>query len=320
MPTRLSLVIIFLALFLFITGKTSAIDRGKVLGIYTSSNEASLTMPPTAEGPGMILPNSPLFFLDKFKQNVRLFFAFTPDAKTKVYTAIAGERLAELRFMLEENYRPGIEIALDGVKENMQMAAKELAAAKLRGSTVSSLAQEVNTSIKEKLDILSNLAEQSKGEMGARILTAEEGLMVAKVEVENSLPEDDLQNEIRDDLNRIILRQVKKTTDAVNNLEMDLEELNTQATEAAARSLSRRQNAINKAIAEKNNELRKEQEKLLLAETEKQAKILNAQKDAIGQARVAIENAKKAAEQFEKAQQVVQELQGPFVTPTPIHF
>ena len=176
-----------------------AISAREVLGETAASQ--NLSIPPTAEGPGLVLPDSPIFFMDKLKQEFRLVLAFTPEQKARVHNAVAGERLAELQFMLAKNNAKGIRVALQGLSDHLKSASRNVTQAKLRGNDVSLLAKSINDSIKDKQQKLSALEENANGEMMAQVQVAKEALKVAKIEVEDNLPADLLVNEIMDDLN-----------------------------------------------------------------------------------------------------------------------
>jgi len=168
-----------------------------VLGL---ASEPTLSIPPTVEGPGLVLPDSPLYFIDQLKQATRLLFAFTPEQKMTIHNAVAGERLAELQIMLAKNNIPGIRVALQGVSDNLKAASEDLTNAKLTGRNVSLLAEELNISIKEKQKVMSALEEQASGEIKAQVMATIEALKLAKVRTEVNLPADLLANETVNDL------------------------------------------------------------------------------------------------------------------------
>lgn len=319
---RLSTVIILILIVVFtfvITRSVAAHHSSRVLGTSTSIPQ----IPPTTEGPGLILPDSPFFFLDNLKQNVRLFLAFAPEQKAKVYSDIAGERLAELRFMLAKNNKEGVRTALQGVSDNLGKAADSVTQAQLSGRDVSKLAQKINMDIKTRQETLDLLEAQSRGEMAAQVKVAGESLIEAKIKVEDALPAEELENEIRDDLNRKAERRVIQASNSVKELEADLAELNRQATEAAKNSLKAREDALKKAIEQKNEVLKREEERLLEAERKKQNKLLQVQTQAAIQAQAAIETAQKAALRFQQTQQEVNQIRNQVaptvvpITPTP---
>jgi hypothetical protein len=173
---------------------------------------SSLSIPPTIEGPGLVLPNSPLFFLDRIKQEFRLLLAFTPEQKAKIHNNVAGERMAELRVMLAKDNASGIMIALQGISDNSKKAAEDLADAKLTGRDINALVKEINNSIKEKQKVLSSLEKQATGEIRAQVVAAKEGLKIAKTQVEENLPTDQLVNETIGDLNQQIADDISSAS------------------------------------------------------------------------------------------------------------
>ncbi len=264
----------FFGLSLFLSSSVSvfAHHKERVLGESTTS---AAQIPPTVEGPGLILPDSPLFFLDQIKQSTRLLLAFSPEAKAKVRADIAGERMAELRFMLAKNNKKGIDVALQGVVENLGKAAESLNDAKLTGRNVSALAKDVNEKIKQKQERLDVLEATENKEIKFKAKSAQEGLLKAKVMVEDSLPEDEIENEIEEDLHRIVEDEVDDASKSAERVEHQLKELRRQAGYSAGK---------------KQEALFKERER------------------ALDQAKKAIEESKKAAEQFREAREKTEEL------------
>jgi len=220
-----------------------------VLGVASAS---TLSIPPTAEGPGLVLPDSPLFFLDQIKQEFRLLLAFTPEQKTTIHNAIAGERLAELQIMLAKNNVPGIRTALQGVSDNLKSASEDLANAKLTGRNISLLAKEINDSIKEKQKVLGVLEEQANGEIKAQVMAAKEALKIAKVGVEENLPSDLLVNETIDDLNQQINDNVNSAGLSAAEINRAIGVLTKLASGTAQKNQPARQEALINAIDVKN--------------------------------------------------------------------
>lgn len=303
---------IFLALlFLLFSSKHSDASfrhqiLNEVLGDATVS--ALPQLPPTSEGPGLILPDSPFYFLDQLKQDVRLLLAFSPEDKAKLRTEIAGERLAELRFMLARNNQRAAEKALDGVSENLRQAALQLSKAQFEGKDVRKLAQDVNSDIKLKQKALDTLETSSTGSFELSLKKAQESIFESKVQVEDSLPEGEIENEVKNDLARRLQRRIENASDSAKLLEKDINDLAKEASESAAKSLEKRQEALKKAIESRNEALKKVQERLLENEKKRQEKLLEAQKKAAEEAKEALRNAQTAASGIEKAQEVVNEL------------
>ena len=251
LSVSLTSVIIFLS-----SNSVFADHKEDILGVVSTP---TLSIPPTAEGPGLVLPDSPLFFIDRIKQEFRLFLAFTPEQKTKIHNAIAGERMAELRIMLAKNNVAGIRTALQGVSDNLKEASEDLDNAKLTGRNISLLAKEINDSIKEKQKSLSVLEKQAAGEIKAQVIATKEALKTAKVDVEENLSPDLLMNEAIDDLNQEIDDNINKATSSARGINRAIEVLTRLASEAAQKDQPTRQEALIHAIDVKNliNEFQK---------------------------------------------------------------
>lgn len=300
-------IVVFLSVALFASAAYPALahHKEKVLGAQTS---ATPQIPPTVEGPGLLLPDSPLFFLDQLKQNTRLLFAFTPEAKARIRADIAGERMAELRFMLAKNNKSGINTALQGVSENLQKAAEAISEAQLSGRNVFSLAKSVNEDIRRKQEALDILEAAENREISFKAKAAQAGLLEAKVRVEDALPEEELENEIEDDLHRLVEDEVETASASARRIERQLKELDEQASEAAEKALNRREEALRKAIEQKNESLLRAEERMLESEQKRQERLEKAQEKAAEQAKKAVEEAQKAAEKFREAQETTLEI------------
>ena len=307
MAKRISVYPLAFLLFILVFPKTVySHHQTQVLGASTSS--AAPQIPPTAEGPGLILPDSPLFFLDEIKQQVRLLLAFTPEDKAKVHNAVSGERLAELRFMLNRQNQRGIDTALLGMTQNLKDASNNLATAQFKGKNVSKIAKAINEDIKRKQEALDLLENQSTGELNAMVRFAQLSILESKVKIEDALPEDELENEISYDLNRQIEKRVEDASDLARALMRDLDELEKQESEAAQKSLTNREEALEKAIEKKSEALRKVEEKLLENEKRKQDSLLKVQEKVAEQAQEAVKKAQEAALNYQKLQEEVNKI------------
>ncbi len=287
------------------SSSVSAYHQGDVLGVASAQ---TLSIPPTAEGPGLILPDSPLFFLDRLKQQVRLLLAFTPEQKSKIHAAIAGERLAELQIMLAKNNTAGVRVDLQGVSDNLKAASQDLDNAKLTGRNINLLAKEINDSIKEKESKLSVLESKATGETKAQVRGAREALKVAKVKAEDNLPADLLKNEVEDDLNREIEDHINNATGSAKGINRAIDVLTRLASEAASENKTHREKALKHAIEVKNDALRKQEEKLIEAENKAQEKLMKAKEKAFEQARKAVNRIKEAVQNLQEAQKAVVEI------------
>lgn len=279
--------------------------REKVLGSQTS---ATPQIPPTVEGPGLLLPDSPLFFLDQLKQNTRLLFALTPETKARIRADIAGERMAELRFMLAKNNKSGIDTALQGVSENLQKASEAVSEAQLSGRNVFSIAKSINEDIRRKQESFDILETAENREISFKAKAAQAGLLQAKVRVEDALPEEEIENEIEDDLHRLVEDEVETASASARRIERQLKELDEQASEAAEKALNRREEALRKAIEQKNESLLRAEQRMLESEQKRQERLEKAQEKAAEQAKKAASEAQKAAEKFREAQETTLEI------------
>lgn len=176
------IIVAFLLLFIFVNLNTSP--------SYASSTQPSdVNFPPVVYGPGLVLPDSPLYVFDKIKQHLRLLIAISPQEKAKIHANIAGERLAELRIMFQRNNEEGIRLTLEEFAHEAQDASQSLAVAKASGEEVSKLAESINNIFNVQRDILSQLAQETTGKLKGQVVLATATFNEAKDKVEISLPE-----------------------------------------------------------------------------------------------------------------------------------
>jgi hypothetical protein len=239
--------------------------REDVLGVASAP---ALSIPPTAEGPGLILPNSPLYFVDQIKQEFRLLLAFTPEQKAKIHNQVAGERLAELRIMLIKNDALGIRTALQRISDNLKSASENLADAKLTGRNINTLAEEINNSIKEKQRILSVLETQATGEIKVQVTAAREGLKIAKAQVEEDLPTDQLVNETISDLNQQIDDNINSASQSGAEINRAIDVLTKLASEGAVQKHPEIKNVISE-FQKAQNSLSKENSAVVISKPAK---------------------------------------------------
>lgn len=301
----------FAFLFFAGAGKVSASVRERVLAEATPP--AQLNFPPLSSGPGFILPDSPLYFLDNFFQSLRLSLAIDPENRSRVRAQIAGERLAELRVMLARNNPPGIEIALSQLTKEVGFSVKDLADAQAKGKNVSALARELNQIFKNQKNILKAVEDQTSGDLKIRLKAARLTLIDNKIEVQDRLPQDEADNEIKDDLREQLEDETQNIVESAQKAERLLERLNQESSQSAQKALERRTEAVKKAVEEKNELLKKNQEQLKKAEEKKQEELKKVQEEASEAIRKASKevqaSAEKAAEKLKKIEEKIVELQ-----------
>lgn len=266
-------------LFLFVlTSPSYAYNyRQEVL----AASDQNLNIPPTTGGPGLILPDSPLFFLDQIKQQVRLLSALTSEDKAKVHQQIAEERLAELRIMLTKKNDTAIKTSLDGVTQNLKLAAEDLNNAKLTGRDVSKLAKSLNDDIKTKQESLDVLESEASGELGTRVEAATQGLTEAKVKVEDHLAPQDLDSAVKEDLHRKTKKDLHNLNESNDEIRNTIQDLVEEASDSAKKSLEHRQEALKKAIELRNETLKKSLEKQIEKEKKESEKSLELKKKVL---------------------------------------
>lgn len=301
-----SLALLALVFLLFLTKPIYSHHQRQVLGDAT--NASDLVFPPVTSGAGIILPDSPLFFIDKAFQQIRLLVAFDPERKAKVRSQIAAERLAELRIMLSRNNPDGINTALTQLNKEVNLSVANLKDAAASGKDVSQLAKDINDNIKIQRKILGILANQSKGTIKLQFKAARKALKEAKVEGEDELAKDEFENEIEDDLEDEIEDSVEEASESAKGIEHAINVLTQLASRAAEKNQKRREEALRHAIEVKNEALRKQEERLLELEKKKQEKILELQEKSREEARKAVKKANEAAEKFKEFRKKIKEI------------
>ncbi|MBI2034987.1 MAG: hypothetical protein HYT11_04610 [Candidatus Levybacteria bacterium] len=287
--------VIFGSIFVLSPSITLANHRQSVLGDSTASSE--LVFPPLSSGPGFFLPNSPLYFLDKWFQIVRLTLAFSPERSAVIRSQIAGERLAELRVMLAQNDVSGINTALSELTKEAGETANSLNQASAQGRNVQDLARQLNETVKTQRKTLGILASQARGTLKLQLKTARKSLQEAKIEIEDELPENEIENEIENELEEDINDAVDETQDISKGLEHAIDVLNKLASEAAVRNQQRRLEALTHAIEVKSDAFHKQQEILL-----------NEQENAARNAHSALKDAQKALDRLSEAAKEAREI------------
>jgi len=213
---KLAFIPLFIAILvivlIFFVPKVKAFENPikEVLGMSTQSLEVNQTI----EGPGIFLPHSPFYFLDRFKQSVEVFFTFTPTDKAKIHHKIAGERAAELRAEIVKNQQKGADVALSDMLDNLDMSAQTLDEAKQKGSNVEELAMNFNESIKWKQEMLDLIEDQTKGEMKYKIKAAKNRLLRIKIKNGSLMPEDLYKRELDNDLRVLIEDRISDVSDS----------------------------------------------------------------------------------------------------------
>ncbi len=263
-------------LFLLIisAAPTFANHAQDVLGDETSP--INVNFPPVASGPGYILPDSPLYIVDKAFQKFRLVFAFTPERRVEVRNLLLGERLAELRVMTERNNRGAMQATLAEIANEATKVSSDLADATARGTDVKTLAKDTNDLMKLHRDILKTVAEQADSALALRIESTRQSMLMAKVRVEEQLTEEQMLEAMENDLEDEVETQVLGVETAVKKLEDRLLKLDNMVKKDEAKLGTEADVDVN-SIKIEMKKLRIERLKTLL-EINKKKKALQAER------------------------------------------
>lgn len=102
-----------------------------------------------------LTPNSSFYFLDRLGENLRQFFTFNQEAKARLQIEFAGERIAEIKVMVEKKGQKakGIEKAKSLLLSNVAYAAEIVNQEKTAGKDVTMLAKNLDDALdaREKL-------------------------------------------------------------------------------------------------------------------------------------------------------------------------
>ena len=139
--TFISSTFALVALFAFASGTAFA------QGTQTNLPSAGLT------------PESSFYFLDRLGENLRQFFTFSPEAKAKLQIEFAGERIAEIKIIVEKKgvNAKGLAIAESLLQANVAYAAEIVVEEKIAGKDVAALAKTLN----DEFDARDKLLEQT---------------------------------------------------------------------------------------------------------------------------------------------------------------
>ncbi|HVZ58937.1 MAG TPA: DUF5667 domain-containing protein [Patescibacteria group bacterium] len=192
-----------------------------VLGTTTEVTDA--VFPPVTSGPGHILPDSPLYFLDKLYQDFRLALVFTPANRAQLHMAIAGERMAELRVESARNNQAGVDTALTELEHEVTAASDDVRDAASQGQDVTQLARDIHQAMTDyRNDLVSVEAQVPDTAYEQKLATASDVIWEARTLTEDALPEGDLKHEMmanaQEELDEAVLGISTATTNLQNKI------------------------------------------------------------------------------------------------------
>lgn len=280
------------ALTIIFTGTASADHKEEVLGEAT---KAEVVFPPVAAGPGYILPDSPLYALDKVFQEIRIAIAITPERRAAIRELIMQERLAEARVMHSRGKQEALDASLDGIVAEAAGAAKDLKDAAAQGKDVAALAKEINDTIKYNREVLKTVEEQAPELLALQVATTRHGLLVAKTNVEDQLSYADLENEVNGDLEEAFDTEVLGVETATKKLESRIDKLERRASKAA-------EIEAQKAIIQQKKQTLKTQKEILQQQLKvRKQRLMEERKKKAQEAKEAAKKAREAAKRLKEA-------------------
>jgi len=236
-----------------------------------------------------IMPNSPFYFLDQWSENIQEFFTFNPEAKAKLQIQFAGERISEIKQMVQNDKvginDKGIARAKGLLLANVAQAATILQDQKSKGKDVAALANQINTSFNAQEQLLVDTFQDARKKLNSdrNALLAKSGVAVVnskKTKTPNdntltaakiSVQAQRLANEsanlkgIQDNFQTLFGDQQTKI---VNTLDFRDKKAHDQREALQEKKSALRENELKKMETESENE-QKQVEKDIEKETEK---------------------------------------------------
>lgn len=288
---------ILIAFFVFAVSPAYAAYQEDVLSETTST--ATINFPPVTAGTGHVLPDSPFYFVDNLFQKTKIFFAFTAERRALVYSQILGERLAELRVMMQRNNLSAIHEVLNAMDREARSSSYAIADARSQGKDIGATAEQINNTLQAYRNILGVVSVQSAAEVGLHIDAVRDSMLSAKLKVEDSLTGEIYKDAIATDFENEMDTQVLGAKIKADSLERRLNFFEKRASNSS--ELQEASKSANEKLDDKKRKLREEQKK-------KREALVKLQKERIAQTKEAIKKAREAAEKYKEAQEVEREL------------
>ncbi len=213
---------------------------------------AQSATPPAVPTPG-ILPDSPWYFLDRIGEYFQELFTFQPAAKARLELKFAGERLAEIKVLIDQKgaQAKGLDVAEGRLKDSLAKAADIVASEKTKGQDVTDLAKELRDSIDAEDSALHDIYKPQADALGAQIKDLQQKIAAALLAGDNALA-DQLRSQLAalraqsDALDHEVSDQSAPLEDAANKLK-DQMDLKSQAEESVKEAEDARQELTSEA-------------------------------------------------------------------------
>ena len=180
-------------------------NHGDVLGTRTESSRVDLSV---NQGPGFLLPTSPIYFVDLLRDNIGLLLSsYSVEGKAKLHLQLAGERISEINMMIDtkEITPRALDIALANISENTEGAVQTLKLAKNKGKNVEQLAGDLNVLINAEKASLRAIQGKSDTEGSLKIAAKLAKIREVEITVEDEMAADLLEQEVVSELKAALL-------------------------------------------------------------------------------------------------------------------
>jgi len=117
-----------------------------------------------------LTPESSFYFLDRLGENLRQFFTFNPEAKAKLQIEFAGERIAEIKVIVEKKgvNAKGLAIAESLLQANVAYATEIVSEEKVSDKDLSALAKTLNDEFDARDKLLEQTFKDAKAQLKAQ--------------------------------------------------------------------------------------------------------------------------------------------------------
>lgn len=114
-----------------------------------------------------VTPDSPFYFLDRLGESLQQFFTLNPEAKAKLQIEFAGERISEIKVIVEKKGIDAKELAVAEslLQANVAYAAKIVREEKATGKDVEALAKTLNDEFDARDMLLDQTFKDAKAEL-----------------------------------------------------------------------------------------------------------------------------------------------------------
>ena len=227
-----------------------------LVALFVFASGTALAQSPQVTLPSAgLTPESNFYFLDKFGEALREFFAFNPEGKARLQITFAAERIAEIKVILDTKgvEAKGLDVAQSRLQAQLASAATIVTELKSEGKDVSALTNDSANTIETSKSVLAQTFKEQKRALEAKekelkvqlraahragdtaqeeALAAELGKIKAQKEL-LELKEEDIDDDIEAEEERIEeqMEAQRKAEKAIREAEKEKQEVLNEAVE-----------------------------------------------------------------------------------------